>query len=70
MRYKRDRIWSRWDIYKLCVIDDNTNTNMYISELRISKDNDTAISNINDRDRILINRGIYSDGCARILYIL
>ena len=70
MRYKRNSIWSRWDIDKLCVIDDNTNTNMYISELGISKDNDTAIFNIDDRNRILINRSIYSDGCAGVLYIL
>lgn len=70
MRYERNSIWGRWDIDKLCVINDNTNTNMYISKLGISKVNDTAIPNNDDRYRILINRGIYSNGCTGVLYIL
>lgn len=43
---------------------------MYISELRVSEDNDTTIPNINSNNRMIINRGIYSDGCVRILCVI
>lgn len=36
MRDKRDRIWVRWDRDKLCIINDDINTDMYISKLRVS----------------------------------
>lgn len=70
VRYKRDSIWSRWNINKLCIINNNINTDMYISKLRISKTNGKTVYDITDRDRIFINRGIYSDGCVGILCIL
>lgn len=70
MRDKRDSLWVRWDINKFCSINNNTNTNMFISELRISENYDTTIPNVNNRNRIFINRGIHSDGCVRVLCII
>lgn len=40
---------------------------MYISKLRFSEDNDTTVPNVNNRNRDIINRGVYSDGCVRVL---
>ena len=70
MRNERNSVWDRWDRDKLCSIDDNINTDMYISKLRVSKNNDTTIFNINDRDRGDIDRSIYSDGYIGILYTI
>lgn len=70
MRNKRDSLRDRWDINKFYSIDDDTDTNMYLSELRFSENNDTAIFNINNRNRSIVNRGIHSDGCVRILCII
>ncbi len=70
VRYKRDRVWIRWDINILCDINNNINPNMYISKLRFSENINTTIFNINNRDRVFINRSIYSNGCVRILCII
>lgn len=70
VRYKRNRIWIRWDINIFCDIDNDINPNLYISKLRISENINTTVFNINDRDRVLINRSIYSNGCIRILCII
>lgn len=67
---KRDSIWNRWDRNKLCAIDNNIDTNMYNSKLRISKNNDTTIFNNDVRDRSDIDRGVYGNGYIRILCII
>ena len=70
MRDKRDSFWDRWNRNKLCSIDNDINTNMYISQLRISEGDDKTILNNADRNRGDINRGIYGDGHIRVLYII
>lgn len=70
MRNKRNSIWDRWDRDKLCIINNNTDTNMFISELRLSENNDTTIPNDDDINRRDINRGIYSDGYIRVLCVI
>lgn len=70
MRYKRNSIWGRWDINKLCIIDNNINTDMLVSELRVGKNNGKTVLNINDRDRVSVNSSIYSNGRVGVLCIL
>jgi hypothetical protein len=67
---KRNSVWDRWDINKLCGINNNTNTNLYISKLRVSEDNDTTISNTDNGSRMTTNRSIYSDGRVRVLCVV
>lgn len=43
---------------------------MYTSKLRVSKNNDTTIFNNDDSNRVIINRGIYSNGRIRILCVI
>lgn len=70
MRGTRDRIWDGRDINKLCIIDGDINTDMYISELRVSEEDDETVLNINNNDRVNVNRSIYGNGHSRILRII
>lgn len=67
MRDKRNRLWNRWDINKFRSINDDSDTNLYISELRLSEDNDTTIPDVNNGNRNTINWSVHSDGRLRIL---
>ena len=65
-----NRIWNGWNINKFCSIDSDIDTNLYLIKLRISKINDTTILDIVDSNRVIIDRGIYSDGYLRVLCII
>lgn len=45
MGHKRDSIWDRRDINIFYIVNDDTNTDMHISELRFSKNINKAIFN-------------------------
>jgi hypothetical protein len=70
MRGARDRIWDGWDISKLCIIDGDIDTDMYISELGVSKEDDERVFNSINGDRVNVDRSIYSNGYSRILCII
>ena len=65
-----DRVWYGWDLDQLCDVDGDTNPDLYNGKLRISETDDKAVSNLDNINRVIINRGIYSDGHIRILCII
>ena len=67
MSRTRNRIWDGWAINKLCNVNSNINTNMYNGKLGLSSDDDKTVLNITTDNRVIINRGIYSNGYIGIL---
>lgn len=70
MRRPRHRVWNGWNIDKLCNVDGDLNSNLYIGKLRLSEAIDKTIPDINNLNRVTIDRSIYSNGYIRILCTL